>query len=78
MKDQRCIGIGIQFARLSAGIVGFTDEITIEIDSGDPGGDKGEFEEHMLNALRGWYDGAKVSLGLPIKLIRPLPLSLWK
>ena len=49
-------------SELSAGIVGFTDEITIEIDSGDPGGDKGEFEQHMLNALRGWYDGAKVSL----------------
>jgi hypothetical protein len=45
-----------------AGIRSFSDTITIEIESGDPGGDVGEFEEHLKQTLIEWYDGAKVEL----------------
>jgi len=45
----------------SAGIAGFSDMVSIEVDSGDPGGDAGEFKEHMKQALVEWYDGAKVT-----------------
>ena len=43
-----------------AGILPFSDSIIIQVASGDPGGDDGEFEEHMRNALKEWYDGAFV------------------
>jgi len=48
---------------IGAGIHGFTDRITITVDSGDPGGDEtgdDSFQEFMLNSLREWYDGAGV------------------
>ena len=50
----------------AAGIIGFSDTVTINIGSGDPGGDKtGEdsFQEFMRQALLEWYDGASVDLG---------------
>lgn len=50
---------------IGAGIYGFTDKITIHVESGDPGGDvEGEhsFGEFMQQALREWYDGGGVSL----------------
>lgn len=40
----------------AAGIMFYGDTITIEIESGDPGGEKGEFAEHMREALAEWYD----------------------
>lgn len=40
----------------AAGIRGFTDIVTITVDSGDPGGSPGEFEAHMRLALVEWYD----------------------
>jgi len=46
---------------LAAGIVGGIEQIIIDIESGDPGGEEGEFEQHMRNALVEWYDGAKVT-----------------
>ena len=49
----------------AAGIIGFSDTITITVESGDPGGDdSGEhsFQEFMLTFLREWYDGATVEL----------------
>ena len=45
----------------SAGIRGFTDAITVMVDSGDPGGIPGEFEEFIIEALAEWYDGGVVS-----------------
>lgn len=48
-------------SELSAGIRGFNDEVVVEVDSGDPGGVEGEFSEHMIGALREWYDGASVT-----------------
>ena len=44
----------------AAGIIGFTDSITVNIESGDPGGDDGEFAEFMRDCLSDWYDGASV------------------
>ena len=46
----------------SAGMNGFTDVVTISFESGDPGGDDGEFEDWALGWLPEWYDGARVSL----------------
>ncbi|MDD2869632.1 hypothetical protein [Neomegalonema sp.] len=49
----------------SAGIRGFTDTVTVIIESGDPGGEKdGEysFVEEMRKFLNEWYDGGKVEV----------------
>ena len=43
-----------------AGIRPYSDTVVIQVISGDPGGDAGEFEEHMRQALKDWYDGATV------------------
>ena len=45
-----------------AGLLGFTERITIEVESGDPGGDNGEFAGFMRTAVEDWYDGAQVIL----------------
>ena len=45
-----------------AGLRSFSDVVRITVDSGDAGGDAGEFEEHMLAALGDWYPGARVTL----------------
>lgn len=46
----------------AAGIVGFSDTIEITVESGDPGGEPGEFAEFMRYSLHEWYDGAGVIL----------------
>lgn len=46
----------------SAGLRGFTDRITITVESGDPGGEEGEFAEFMRESLAEWYDGAGVEI----------------
>lgn len=48
---------------LDVGLHGFSDEVTVIVDSGEPGGDptgEDSFEEYMRQALIEWYDGAKV------------------
>jgi|GEM_PF-3122706 len=47
---------------MSAGIIGFNDTITVIVDSGDPGGEPGEFEEYIREMLNEWYDGGSVVL----------------
>jgi hypothetical protein len=47
-------------AELGAGIRGFTETITVEVESGDPGGEEGEFAVWMRQAINEWYDGARV------------------
>jgi len=47
-----------------AGIIGYTDTIAIDVDSGDPGGETGEFEAFMASCLSEWFDGARVSIKL--------------
>jgi hypothetical protein len=44
-----------------AAIRPYTEQVTILIDSGDPGGAPGEFEDHMQSSLSQWYDGATVT-----------------
>lgn len=44
----------------AAGIHPYTDTLTIELASGEPGGESGEFQEHIRKALLEWYDGAIV------------------
>ena len=46
----------------ASGIVGFADTVTVMVESGDPGGDVGDFDNAMLEALKEWYDGAGVSI----------------
>ena len=46
----------------SAGIRGYSDTVIINIDSGDPGGEPGEFQEFMRQALLEWYDGGNVTI----------------
>lgn len=46
----------------AAGFYGFTDTVEISVDSGDPGGEPGEFEKYLSSVLSEWYDGAKVTL----------------
>jgi len=46
---------------LESGIRGFYDQVTIEIESGDPGGEDGQFESYMKQVFVEWYDGAKVT-----------------
>jgi hypothetical protein len=48
---------------LDVGLHGFRDEVTVIVDSGEPGGDptgEDSFEEYMRQTLIEWYDGAKV------------------
>jgi hypothetical protein len=40
----------------AAGIEPLNDTITVEVASGDPGGEPGEFEEAMVHSLSDWYD----------------------
>ena len=46
----------------AAGIIGFEDTIKVEIKSGDPGGEPGEFENYLRDCLNEWYDGGNVSI----------------
>lgn len=48
-----------------AGIIGYTEEVRVTIQSGMPIGDAGEFEEFMAPTLEEWFDGAKVTTGPP-------------
>jgi hypothetical protein len=46
----------------AAGIIGFTDKVTIVVESGDPGREPGEFQDFVRQALAEWYDLAYVEL----------------
>lgn len=37
-----------------------TERVTVKVESGDPGGKPGEFQQHVARALANWYDGAEV------------------
>jgi hypothetical protein len=47
---------------MSAGLRGFTDTIIVNVESGDPGGEPGEFAQYMRDCLAEWFDGAGVQL----------------
>jgi len=39
----------------AAGLVGYTDTIWIIVDSGNPGGEDGDFEASVVDFLLEWY-----------------------
>ena len=41
----------------AAGIRGFVDKIMIVVDSGDIGGEEGEFEKYMVEVFNEWFGG---------------------
>lgn len=45
----------------AAGILPSWDKITIEVSSGYPGGEPGEFEQYIKESLADWFDGARIS-----------------
>lgn len=44
-----------------AGISAFSDTVIVLLESGNPGGEPGDFSEHIKLALKTWYDGAKIA-----------------
>lgn len=46
----------------AAEIIGYSDRVEITIESCDPGGEPGEFEQHMKEALAEWFDGAEINI----------------
>lgn len=46
----------------SAGMLSCNDDLTISCDSGDFGGEPGEFAAYIQESLGEWYDGASVTL----------------
>jgi len=46
---------------IGAGILPYTDVVKIIVESGDPGGERGEFRGFMDGTLSEWFDGAEVS-----------------
>ena len=46
----------------SAGMLPFCDDIEVIVESGNPGGENGEFEDFIRQALEQWYDGPWVEL----------------
>jgi hypothetical protein len=46
----------------AAGIAAYNDTVAVTVESGDPGGEIGEFAEYMRGCLAEWFDGAKVTL----------------
>lgn len=46
----------------AAGLVGYTDHVTVSVSSGHAGGECGEFIEHMRSALAEWFEGASVTV----------------
>lgn len=47
---------------LQAGLRAYSDRVTVTVDSGDPGGDPGEFETFIQESLSQWFDGAAVGI----------------
>lgn len=44
----------------SAGLRAYTEKVKVSVESGDPGGEDGEFQAHLRDALAAWFDGAGV------------------
>lgn len=41
---------------MSVGLFPFNDKITVVVESGNPGGDEGEFQQDMQQFLKDWFD----------------------
>jgi hypothetical protein len=47
---------------LQAGLRAYSERVTVTVDSGDAGGEPGEFETFIQESLSQWFDGAAVGL----------------
>jgi len=45
-----------------AGLSAYSDTVTVTVESGNPGGEPGEFAELMRQVICDWYDGSRVTL----------------
>ena len=45
-----------------AGIRAYSDRVSVEVESGETGGEGGEFEGEVRDFLAEWFDGAGVTL----------------
>ena len=45
---------------IGAGLCSYTETVVIDVESGDPGGENGEFMEYMRGALADWFAGSRV------------------
>lgn len=52
---------------VGVGLLPFSDKVTITCESGQWGGEPGEFEEYLRGCLAEWYDGATVTSNVPVK-----------
>lgn len=43
-----------------AGLTAYSDTVVVALESGEPGGEPGEFEKYMRDCIAEWFDGAKV------------------
>lgn len=48
-----------------AGLYGYTETVTVEVESGNPGGLGDEFSEYMRDCLSDWFDYSNVSMRKP-------------
>lgn len=53
-------------SELSAGLRGVDDTVMIHVQSGEPGGTKGEFIEYMRECLEKWYEGHVICEGVKV------------
>jgi hypothetical protein len=61
MKENFTFRFGVYYpGERAAGIHSFSDGVEVSLRSGDPGGEPGEFAEHIRSALEEWFDGATV------------------
>lgn len=55
--------VNINFTgEMSAGLWPYRDTVTVSVDSGNPGGDTGEFESFLREVFAEWYPGANVNV----------------
>lgn len=65
LNETECIIRIDRPSELAAGLWGYTETVRIVLESGEPMGEPGEFEEFMRGSLGEWYDGASVEIQKP-------------
>lgn len=45
-----------------AGLFAYSEKVKVSVESGDPGGEQGEFADFMKSCLADWFDGAGVGI----------------
>ena len=61
--DEEAVTVEVRYAGdSSVGIFSFNDEITLRCESGEWGGDDGEFEDAAVQFFKDWYDTPGVTI----------------